>query len=380
MNRNAVGEGGRRLWALGIAVFLVLGSAESFGQGSAAATFGWTVGGQPRSATIPETVRDGVSYISLTELAEALGAGFRTENGRVQIDLVGQTAWAAIDGVEVYGSLNRMTLTFPMKLLEGQAYLAKNDVAPLFRTCFRIALTTSAESGPAAGGPAMPELDAELARLMPDDVPSPAAPAAEPAGAEFRRIVIDPGHGGSDTGAVGPGGAVEKDIALGVARLLKAELEKTAGVSVWLTRSEDTELGAATRGQVGAERSADLFISLHTGASLAPDAVGFEIFYPLAARTTQGEAGASSPSRSRKSEALARRIEAALIEGTERPSRGIRSMPLRSLPQSECTALLVELGCVTSAADEGLLRSAEFQQRTATALAAGIRAQENVAP
>lgn len=378
MNRTARREGARRRFAHAAAVLFALTvSAACFGQGGASATFGWTVGGEPRSVTIPETVRDGVSYVSLTELSKALGAGFKAEGGRVQIDLVGQTAWAPIDGAEVYGSLNRMTLTFPLKMADGQALLAKNDVAPLFRTCFRIALTTSTGGGLQSSELAMPELDAELARLTPDDVPGFAQPAAGPA---FRRVVIDPGHGGADTGAVGPGGAVEKDIALAVAKLLKTELEKTPGVSVWLTRSEDAELGAAARGNVGAERAADVFVSLHVGASLSPDAAGFEIFYPIAARTTQGEAGASSPARSRKSEALAQRLEAALTEGTGRPSRGIRSLPLRSLPATESAVVLVELGCVTSPEDENVLRTAEYHQRAAAALAAGLQAPEKAAP
>lgn len=87
----------------------------------------------------------------------------------------------------------------------------------------------------------------------------------------IRTIVIDPGHGGSEAGARGTGGALEKDITLTLARRLKAALEARLGVRVLLTRDGDVTVDLDDRASIANNNKADLFISLHANASVRPD-------------------------------------------------------------------------------------------------------------
>src|SRR4029079_17821506 len=99
-----------------------------------------------------------------------------------------------------------------------------------------------------------------------------------PAGG-LRAIVIDPGHGGDDTGAKGAQGTLEKNVTLTVARRLKAALEARLGVRVLLTRDGDQAVAPDQRAALANNNKADLFISLHANASLRPGVSGVEVFY-----------------------------------------------------------------------------------------------------
>jgi N-acetylmuramoyl-L-alanine amidase len=93
-----------------------------------------------------------------------------------------------------------------------------------------------------------------------------------------RRIVIDPGHGGFDSGAVGPNGTKEKDVALQIAKRLRSALEKKAGVTPYLTREEDYFLDLSERTVLANRYNADLFVSIHCNASENRSAGGTETF------------------------------------------------------------------------------------------------------
>src|SRR6202035_5398527 len=88
----------------------------------------------------------------------------------------------------------------------------------------------------------------------------------------IRTIVLDPGHGGDDTGVKGAAGILEKNVALAVARRAKGVIEGRLGIRVLLTRDEDTKPDADTRAAVANNNKADLFISLHANGS--PPAAG----------------------------------------------------------------------------------------------------------
>ena len=102
--------------------------------------------------------------------------------------------------------------------------------------------------------------------------PAPSVPA-------IRKIVLDPGHGGKDTGAIGHGGLMEKDVVLLIARKLARRLRKELGVEVKLTRDDDTFIPLEERTAIANREKADLFISLHTNASPNPQARGLETYY-----------------------------------------------------------------------------------------------------
>ena len=94
----------------------------------------------------------------------------------------------------------------------------------------------------------------------------------------IRTIVIDPGHGGEDNGVKGPGGAVEKDVTLAVARRVKGAIEGRLGMRVLLTHESDNRIGADARAAIANNNKADLFISLHANGSPRPATRGATIF------------------------------------------------------------------------------------------------------
>jgi N-acetylmuramoyl-L-alanine amidase len=97
--------------------------------------------------------------------------------------------------------------------------------------------------------------------------------------AGIRKIVLDPGHGGKDPGAIGIGGIAEKDIVLAVAKKLAEKLKRQMGVEVVLTRKDDRFLALEDRTAIANAEEADLFVSLHMNASPNGDAKGLETYY-----------------------------------------------------------------------------------------------------
>ena len=95
----------------------------------------------------------------------------------------------------------------------------------------------------------------------------------------IRKIVIDPGHGGKDPGAIGVGGITEKDLVLSVAKKLAVKLKNEMGVQVVLTRKDDRFVALEDRTYLANAEDADLFISLHMNASPNAEARGVETYY-----------------------------------------------------------------------------------------------------
>lgn len=95
----------------------------------------------------------------------------------------------------------------------------------------------------------------------------------------IRKIVLDPGHGGRDPGAIGPGGIKEKDVVLSIAKRLAKKLKRKMGVEVILTRTDDSYIPLEDRTAIANAHDADLFISLHTNASHNRRARGIETYY-----------------------------------------------------------------------------------------------------
>lgn len=108
-------------------------------------------------------------------------------------------------------------------------------------------------------------------------LPVPTKPQIPVAG--LRKIVLDPGHGGKDPGAIGIGGVAEKDIVLRIAKKLANKLKREMGVQVVLTRQDDTFVPLEDRTAIANAEEADLFISLHTNASPNPGTKGIETYY-----------------------------------------------------------------------------------------------------
>jgi N-acetylmuramoyl-L-alanine amidase len=102
---------------------------------------------------------------------------------------------------------------------------------------------------------------------------------AKPPANRIRKVVIDPGHGGKDPGAIGVNGLEEKDVVLAVAKKLAHKLEREMGIEAVLTRKDDSFVPLETRTEIANAEEADLFISLHVNASPNGDARGLETYY-----------------------------------------------------------------------------------------------------
>ncbi len=248
------------------------------------------------------------------------------------------------------------------------------------------------------------ELRGETARAdaatSPPARPAPAPPRRAPVPADdvIRTIVIDPGHGGDEVGARGPGGTLEKNVSLAIARRLRDEIVNALGVQVFLTRNRDVEMDLDARTAVANNYKADLFVSIHANAVRARGARGSEVYF-LSYQASDEESrriaqleGAAVPLGSvapgsdlavilwdmaqaehlEESSALATRIQESLAGVTGSESRGVKQAPFRVLVGATMPAVLVEVAFISNPEEEALLSSAGYQAKIARALMRGI--------
>lgn len=221
----------------------------------------------------------------------------------------------------------------------------------------------------------------------------------KPTTAAIRKIVLDPGHGGKDPGAIGVGGITEKDIVLRVAKKLAQKLKKEMGIEVVLTRKNDTFVPLEDRTAIANAEDADLFISLHMNASPKADARGLETYYldntndegsiRLAAR----ENGTSRKSvtdlqfilsdmmqnmKLEDSITLAHRLHGSLVSGMssqlgEVKDLGVKRALFYVLVGARMPSVLVEMFFITNKTEGGAMRQERYQNAIVDALYEGIQ-------
>ncbi len=251
-------------------------------------------------------------------------------------------------------------------------------------------------------GPSRLLLDFKVASVAAGAKPKETEPAAaKPPGeaSPLRSVVIDPGHGGEEVGALGPGGTLEKDVTLSIARKLRALVQNNLGYQVFLTRDKDDAVDLDERTAVANNYKADLFVSIHANASRAKGAHGSEVYFLSyqasdddARRAAQAEGAASMPPDAgpmgadlslilwdmaqaehlEESSALASRIQEELAGVTGSQGRGIKQAPFRVLVGAAMPAVLVEVAFISNAEEEKKLVSEAFQTKVALALLRGI--------
>jgi N-acetylmuramoyl-L-alanine amidase len=172
------------------------------------------------------------------------------------------------------------------------------------------------------------------------------------------RVVIDPGHGGPDPGAVGIGGLRETDIVLDVG-LQVAQLLQARGVQVLMTRTSEVDVDLPPRVSLANNSNADVFVSIHANAlSMArPDVNGVETFYFQAGNSL------------RLAQAIQSQIMA-ISPGT--PDRGARPGRFFVIRRTVMPSVLTEMGFVTGSLDAPRLADPNFRRRLALAVSAGI--------
>ncbi|MCH8268335.1 MAG: N-acetylmuramoyl-L-alanine amidase, partial [Acidobacteria bacterium] len=217
-------------------------------------------------------------------------------------------------------------------------------------------------------------------------------------GLKIGRITIDPGHGGRDTGTIGPSGLLEKDLVLDVARRLGPLIVERLGSEVVYTRQDDRFVPLETRTAIANEKRSDLFISIHVNSSRSRSARGIETYYlnfttdAEALEVAARENAVSQESiyqlqdlvqriaqqeKMGESKEFAARIQSALwknIGNGARPmkNRGVKKAPFVVLIGANMPSVLTEVSFLSNPQDEKLLRTDEHRQKIAEALYAGI--------
>jgi len=342
------------------------------------------------------------------------------------------------DSKRVYLTLNEESIEPPFKKKEyGGAVLDKVKFIEGFRTSevvfyigddfanfssfemgepFRIVLDLRKKQGPSIAvtvpGPgSAPSVGAQPApgssgrTAAPPPAPQPApAPAGPPPAAEKQRpsfvVVIDPGHGGDDTGALGPSGLAEKDVTLDVARRLKARILSEMDAEVILTRDTDRTLALDERTGIANHNRADLFVCIHANASRRGNARGAETYF-LSAQATDAESRAIAAIENntlgleegvqkngnlemilwdlaqsafmKESSTLAEIVQENLNDALDIANRGIKQAPFRVLMGATMPAILIEVAFITNPEEEKRLRDPAFKDKVSGAIFDSIK-------
>jgi len=217
-------------------------------------------------------------------------------------------------------------------------------------------------------------------------------------GLKIGKIVIDPGHGGHDTGTIGPNGLQEKDLVLEVGRRLGKLLETRLGAEVVYTRKNDTFIPLETRTAIANQQRADLFISIHANSSQDSAARGVETYYlnftssPDALEVAARENAVSEKSiyelqdlvkkialkeKIEESREFAADVQQSLHSGLAAKNPGIRNRGVKKAPfivliGANMPSILAEISFVSNPGDEHRLETSEYRQRIAESLYHGI--------
>jgi N-acetylmuramoyl-L-alanine amidase len=217
-------------------------------------------------------------------------------------------------------------------------------------------------------------------------------------GLKIGRIVVDAGHGGHDTGTIGPNGIMEKDLVLDVALRLGRLLETRLGADVIYTRDDDTFIPLETRTAVANEHQADLFVSVHANSSPDPSARGVETYYlnftsdPGALEVAARENAVSQKSifelqdlvkkitlkeKIEESHELASDVQQSLYNGlaSKRSTlrdRGVKKAPFVVLIGANMPSILAEISFVSNPTDAAKLETPEYRGKIAESLYKGI--------
>jgi len=268
------------------------------------------------------------------------------------------------------------------KSRSGAAATSPSDTADLHSDALIDSRETSREASPMAAG------DRSLTRVL---------------GLKIGKIVIDAGHGGHDTGTIGPNGLLEKDVVLDVAKRLGRLLESRLGAEVVYTRRDDTFIPLETRTAIANRERADLFISIHANSSHDSDARGVETYYlnftssPEALEVAARENAVSEKSiyelqdlvkkialkdKIDESREFAGDVQESLYGGLALNNAGVRNRGIKKAPfivliGANMPSILAEISFVSNPTDERKMETSEHRQRIAESLYRGVAKYAN---
>ena len=237
----------------------------------------------------------------------------------------------------------------------------------------------------------------------------PDGTSGRPAEQRRKLVVIDPGHGGIESGAKGKLGGLEKDVTLAVALKLMALIEKNLAFKVVMTRDKDIDVPVENRAAIANNNRADVFISIHTNGSRQKSANGSETFFLslnasdeetrrlayLENNSSQIETHVDRTSEDdikmilwdmaqtayiRQSGQLAEMIQAELNTLLGTRNRGVKQAPFKVLAGVACPAVLIEAAFISNPEEEKKLSTEAFQSSVAEAIFQGLAKYLRVYP
>lgn len=167
-------------------------------------------------------------------------------------------------------------------------------------------------------------------------------------------VIVDPGHGGADGGAVGPSGLREADVALAISRLVRDALVGQ-GIPAVMTRNDDATVPLEERPDLAQRNGGVVFVSIHANASRSAGSAGTETYY-----------------KTPDSQALARVVQSEVTQALGEPDRGVRTADFYVLANTAMPSVLVETAFITNPSEEAMLRDPAVQRRIADAIARAV--------
>lgn len=336
------------------------------------------ISGDPANHDLPETMIGGVPHLGISDIHpvfKSICKQDRTDH-RLYLHIYGET-FIFLEGSSYYSfKLDSFNMHYPLQRVADEYY-----VPSIF-------------------------LLENLPLHFPKDMvfKSGRLELSKPINRNVQTIVLDPGHGGKDPGAVGRKlKAQEKDVNLSVALKLKRMLEQELGMTVLMTRSDDRFVSLGDRTKLANDRRGDLFVSIHTNASKDPKSKGSETYYLATAMTSDAravealenqvvdlyEGGATARSKYddldfilsdlsqtehlESSNEMASNIQQNLVAGSGFYDRGVKQANFYVLRGAFMPSVLVELGFISNPDEEKLLVNPEYQDRLARTIFEGIK-------
>ncbi|MBU0673245.1 MAG: N-acetylmuramoyl-L-alanine amidase [Proteobacteria bacterium] len=239
-----------------------------------------------------------------------------------------------------------------------------------------------------------------VAPVLPDGT-SPSL--AQQLGLGIRRVILDPGHGGKDSGARGIGGLKEKDVVLKVARLVRDRLKRELGCEVVMTRDSDIFIPLEERTAIANTKAGDLFVSIHVNAAPTKKARGIETYIldlartkssmQVAARENAGSAGQISDlqniladliqnSKKNESVKLAEYVQESLVSGLSRSFSDIKNLGVKRAPfvvllGAQMPSILAEISFISNPVEADRLKSDKYLGQVADQMVSGVSQYAN---
>ncbi len=349
----------------------------------------------------------GMGYLKINDVAEVFDGrvDFDPVKNKASLELSQGKAEFFIDNREVIIDNIKRKMKKETKIIEGRVWIPLEVVVTKAfgevlggQVSWDYASKTLSTVRKLPGAPVKEEVE-EVPPPEPE-ITAPVAPVAEAKRPRIRTIVIDPGHGGKDPGAIGPRGTKEKDVVLKIAHKLAKDLHKNLKTRVILTRYHDIFLPLAERTAIANREKADLFISIHCNASLKSRTKGFEIYF-LSDKASDEEAQAVANMENAVmalEERTEERNELSSIlwslamnefmnESSEICSlvssevdrrlrtvdnRGVKQAGFTVLRGAKMPAILVEVGFISNRSEERKLKSSKFQKNLVESVCVGV--------